>query len=260
METLRYENKKNRVAWKGVSLEDGDAFRDFMQNKVASRLRDEEGSDDFEANLRSLAGTGFATENLNNILNAEIPETRNWATGEALAEAWLAKEHNIIWPWNMERDKRTPKASLPGADLVGFITENGQTQLVIGEVKTSSDSSSPPNVMYGRSGMTHQLDTIATNLAILNQLLKWLWPRCKGSEFENIYKSAVTLLLNSGNNTVYLFGVLIRDVEPDENDLKSRGEYLSTKLQKPTNSLLIALYLPCEISNLTTRITGGSST
>ena len=66
----------------------------------------------------------------------------------------------------MERDKRTPKASLPGADLVDFVSHNGETRLVLGEVKCSSDRNTPPNVMIGRHGMTKQLETLATDIGM----------------------------------------------------------------------------------------------
>ncbi|NCC61037.1 MAG: hypothetical protein EOM12_08860 [Verrucomicrobiae bacterium] len=56
---------------------------------------------------------------------------------EALAEAWLEKEHKVIWPWNMERDKRNANASLPGADLVGFVENGSEIRLILGEVKSS---------------------------------------------------------------------------------------------------------------------------
>ena len=37
------------------------------------------------------------------------------------------------FPWNSDRDKRTPKASLSGADLVGFIENGDEVVLVLGE-------------------------------------------------------------------------------------------------------------------------------
>ncbi len=258
METTNFDTQSGNVTWKGVTLENGLDFQNFMQNDVSARLNDDEGNEDFNIHLRSLASTGFAAESLDYILCAEHPEERDWAVGEAIAESWLAKEYGVVWPWNMERDKRTPKASLPGADLVGFISDNGETQLVVGEVKCSSDDGRPPGVMYGRTGMTHQLDRLATNLTILNQLLKWLLPRCRGTEFESSFNSAVTLLLKSGNKAVCLFGVLLRDVAPDEDDLKSRGECLASTIHSSTHCQLIALYLPCSISDLPTYVSGGS--
>lgn len=164
-----YQGHDHQVAWDGVGMVAGEAFDTFMTNDVASRLHDDEGASVFETHLRGLANTGFARDNLNEILAAAIPEERDWAVGEAMAEAYLAREHQITWPWNMERDKRTPKASLPGADLVGFVTVGAVVRLVLGEVKASTDPSTPPNVMHGRSGMGHQIDHLATNLALINQ-------------------------------------------------------------------------------------------
>ncbi len=157
--TISYEGNDLQVSWHGVSMEDGDGFNTFITNDVVSRLHDEEGTIEFEAHLRGLANTGFARNSLDAILAAEIPEERNWAIGEAMAEAYLESKHNITWPWNMERDKRNPKASLSGADLVGFKTDEDGIRLALGEVKTSTDVNTPPSVMSGRSGMTQRPDT-----------------------------------------------------------------------------------------------------
>ena len=205
--TVRYESQEQQVTWRGINMGDGDGLNAFMENDVASRLHDEEGGVEFEGHLRSLANTGFARDSLNAILAAEVPEERDWAVGEAMAEAYLASEYNITWPWNMERDKRNPHASLPGADLVGFRVTDGEVQLALGEVKTSTDANTPPSVMNGRSGMAHQIDNLASNLSLICQLLKWLLPRCKGTEHEASFNEAVSLFLNSGNKAIALFGV-----------------------------------------------------
>jgi hypothetical protein len=119
--------------------EGDDAFDAFLCSEVEARLHDTEGAEDFEAHLRGLANTGFKRDSLGAILAAEVPEERDWAIGEAMAEAHLQQAHDVVWPWNMERDKRTPKASLSGADLVGFQVEGDVLRLALGEVKTSSD-------------------------------------------------------------------------------------------------------------------------
>lgn len=209
--------------------------------------------------MRGLASTGFASNSLDDILAAEVPEERDWAIGEAMAEAYLTRRHDVTWPWNMERDKRTPKASLPGADLVGFEIIGADVRLVLGEVKTSSDSDTPPNVMNGRGGMIHQIDKLASDLGVLNCLLKWLLPRCKGTEYETFFNSAIIRLLHSGNRAVAMFGVLIRDTEPNERDLKARGQSLAVTLLEPSTCKLISLYLPCAVADLPARIVGGVS-
>jgi len=254
-----YESQNRQVSWRGVSMTDGDTFESFMTNDVASRLHDEEGTEEFETHLRGLATTGFARKSLDEILAAEVPEERDWAIGEAIAEAYLGREYEITWPWNMERDKRTPKASLQGADLVGFEVNGENVRLALGEVKTSSDENTPPYVMNGRSGMTHQLDNLANNMALINQLLKWLWMRCKGSEHEAPFNAAITLFLDSGNRAIALFGVLVRDTQPNERDLKARGQTLAGTLHDPTTCQLIAIYLPCAIQDLPARVSGGGS-
>lgn len=259
MEKISFECSKGQTCWRGIDIIEGNAFNSFMTEDVASRLYDEEGAREFESHLRSLATTGFARDSLSEILAAAVPEERDWAVGEAMAEAYLGRAHHVTWPWNMERDKRTPKASLPGADLVGFEINGVNVRLALGEVKTSGDTSSPPNVMNGRSGMTHQIDNLASNLGLTCQLLKWLLPRCKGTTHEASFNAAIALFLASGNKAVALFGVLIRDTEPNEMDLSSRGYSLARTLQAPTTCQLIAIYLPCAISDLPNRVSGGES-
>ena len=255
--TTIYNNQEGQVTWNGVSMEDGDGFNTFMTSEVASRLYDAEGHNEFETHLRGLANTGFARNSLNAILAAEVAEERDWAVGEAMAEAYLNHTYGIIWPWNMERDKRNPNASLPGADFVGFEIDGDNARLVLGEVKTSSDANTPPGVMKGRSGMAHQIDNLANNLSLICQLLKWLLPRCKGTTHETTFDVAVGLFLNSGNKAISLFGVLIRDTNPNALDLQVRGTSLAKGLQSPTTCHLIAIYLPCSISALPSCVLGG---
>ena len=255
--TTDYEGQDRQVSWQGVSMKDGDAFNSFMSNEVSARLYDEEVKDEFETYLQNLANTGFARDSLEEILAAEISEEPSWAVGEAMAEAFLGREYRIIWPWNTERDRRHPNASLPGADLVGFIVEDGATRLVLGEVKSSTDIRTPPSVMSGRSGLIHQIDKLANNLSLARQLLIWLLPRCKGTDHEISFKAAVRLLLESGNKALALFGVLIRDTQPNELDLQARGRTMAGKLEYPTTCDLSAIYLPCAIGDLPYRILGG---
>lgn len=257
MHTSVYSNSQDATSWNGVQFADGAEFDSFITNEVASRLYDEAGKADFTAHLNSLVSTGFAQDSLQAILEAEQPEERDWAVGEALAEAWLSHEHGVFWPWNMERDKRTALASLPGADLVGFVTQGSETRLALGEVKSSSDRDTPPNVMTGRKGMTRQLENLATDMSLMFTLLRWLQPRCRANNAELHFNGAIRTLLQSGKKAMTLFGVLVRDTQPDERDLRSRGQHLSSIVNAPADCHLLALYLPCSISSLPARISGG---
>jgi hypothetical protein len=256
-ETIRYQTQDRQVSWQGISMAEGDGFKSFMTTRVTSRLQDEEEANEFRAHLRDLASTGFAVDSLDKALAAEIPEERDWAIGEAMAEAYLERRHGITWPWNMKRDMRTPKASLPGADLVGFEIKGDSIRLTLGEVKTSGDADIPPGVMNGRSGMRHQIDELARNLSLIIQLLKWLWPRCKEAANQASFDAAVGRFFGSKNKDVALFGVLIRDTQPNELDLQARGRNLADDLEAPATCQLIALYLPCAIVDLPQRVSGG---
>lgn len=254
-----YKDEDRQVTWRGIKMEDTETFNTFITQDVASRLYDTEGHNEFVTHLQGLANTDLAQKSLNAFLTAQVPEKRDWAIGESLAEAYLHKAYQVIWPWNMERDKRHPKASLPGADLIGFRSEGGDTRLVLGEVKSSTDVNTPPGVMNSRSGMIQQIDNLANDLSRIWQLLKWLWPRCKGTENENLFNEAVKLFVNSGNKAVTLIGVLIRDTQPNQLDLQPRGKALAEKLRNPTLCHLMAIYLPCAIADLPSRLQGGAS-
>ncbi|MDL5052964.1 hypothetical protein QQ056_05265 [Oscillatoria laete-virens NRMC-F 0139] len=163
-------------------------------------------------------------------------------------------------PWNTERDKRNPFASLPGADIVGFQRNGDSHRLALGEVKCSSEAQSPPQVMRGRSGgLGHQIDTLAGNLGTICQLLKWLLPRIKRTEHEQYFNQACTRYFNSGRRDLVLFGILVRDQEVRGSDLEARGQSLGDRLQDPTHCSLIALYLPWPISRLPELIQQGGS-
>lgn len=257
MEIIRYNSTEGIVNWSGCLFKMNEEYINFVQKNVAARLYDQEGTEDFKAHLRGLASTGFEQNSLDKILAAEVPEERDWAIGEALAEAWLTKKHNAIFPWNLARDKRTPKASLPGADLIGFVEINNETRLLIGEVKTSSDKNTPPNVMTGRTGMIYQLEQLVTDLSLLCQLIKWLQPRCKNTDYEKQFNAALALMFKSSNKSFAVFGILIRDTLPCEKDLENRAKTLAKTVNLPTHCQLQAIYLPHSISELPSLVSKG---
>lgn len=257
---IAYQSTHGCVSWQGECALDGDTLTDFLSGPVADRLNDAEGGDELRSHLRGLSLTGMGQEALEEVLAAGAPEERDWAAGEALAEALLEEHHDVVLPWNNERDKRNPFASLPGADIVGFQRDGDTHRLALGEVKCSSEAQSPPQVMSGRSGgLGHQLDGLANKLSTVCQLLHWLLPRVKGTQYETIFNDACTRYLNSKRRDLALFGILIRDQEPKETDLAARGRGLGAFLQVPTGCRLIALYLPWPIRQLPSVIQQGGA-
>lgn len=248
------------VSCQGEFALDGDELGSFLRGPVAARFSDAEGGDELRSHLRGLDLTGMGQQALEEVLDADVPERRDWAAGEALAEALLEAHHDVVLPWNTERDKRNPFASLPGADIVGFQRDGNSHRLALGEVKCSSEAQWPPQVMSGRSGgLGHQLDTLASNLGTICQLLKWLLPRVKKTPHEGSFNNACERYFNSGRQDLALFGVLVRDQEAKETDLQARGSILGGRLQLPTRCHLIALYLPWPISQLPVAIQQGGA-
>lgn len=244
---VRYSGSLRNATWYGHEVGDRERFAAFLREVVRSRVSDAESG--FEADLRGLATTNMATERVEQLLRA-AQDPEGWEIGEALAECALQTDsgRKIDWPWNTVRDRRTPRASLPGTDLVGFCTREEGIFLVFGEVKTSSEKSTPPQVMYGGSGMMWQLEQSAHRLDIQRTLLQWLYTRCVAGPFRDMYETAVSRFLSSGGKDLLIIGVLIRDTEPNEADLQGRGEALVSRLPSPTRIELFAWYLPVPIA------------
>jgi hypothetical protein len=243
-----YGNEEIPLAWVGDKVSDEEAFRLYLASEVRARLHDEEERARLEADLLALAKSDMATETLKALLSA-VPDREPWEVGEALAECVLA-DQGARWPSHTDRDKRTPKASLPGADIVGFIGDGADARLAIGEVKTSAHADAPPSVMIGRSGMIHQLDELAGRVDVHRCLVQWLGSRCRGTPLHSVYQVAVRRYLESGGKDITLFGLLIRDTAPNELDLKNRAQALRQSIGTPTCVRLVALYLPCPIDQL----------
>jgi hypothetical protein len=246
------------VSWHGKKATDTDEVQAYLRGKVLDRLRDKEDASAFAADCTALSGTGMARDTLQKLLCAERAEREPWEIGEALAECIL-EEEGAIWPWNKERDKRTPQASLPGADLVGFAQQGGKTLLAIGEVKTSEDIATPPGVMHGRSGMIYQLESLAHDQSKHLCILRGLRVRCRNTDYLLLWKQVMQNYLESGGKEVVLFGVLLRDTEPHQLDIKNRADDLAAKIANPCRALLTVWYLPLGIANWPIIIRGTTS-
>lgn len=67
--------------------------------------------------------------------------------------------------------------------------------------------------------------------------------RAKGAAWSERFRTAGRRYLNNKSD-VQLYGFLVRDVDPHENDLRSRIEKLSMNCPEGTRIELLALYLP----------------
>ena len=248
-----YSNADGQVNWYGFQFELGEKFKEFMRQDVRSKLIDEEEISELDAIDQATSSSKFENEDVRTIL---VNGTPSWTIGEAIAETYLQNNCNIHWLWNTRNDVRTPNASLPGPDLVGFIQYKNDTKLVFGEVKTSRQQKKPPRVMYGSGGLIQQIIRLADDRSLKVYLCAWLLRKCKTTKYENTIKLACGTYLNPKFGSFSLYGVLVRDTVPDQADLKSGGEKLAAQLQAPADCHLVALYLPCKILELTELIGG----
>ena len=256
--SVAYSGAAHPVRWEGREVADRGRFERYMREVVRPRISDE--ISPFEAELQGLATTGVETEFVERLLLA-VTQPEGWEVGEAFAECALQDDagREVHWPWNMVRDRRTPRASLPGADLVGFLCDGQEVFLLIGEVKASSDARTPPGVMSGRGGMAWQLEQNATRLDVQRTLLQWLHARCQSESLGEMYRKAVERYLESEGKALALVGVLLRDTQPSELDLKAHGEVLSHRVADPTRIDLFAWYLPVPISGWPALVREGGS-
>jgi hypothetical protein len=246
--TKAYPHDIATDCWRGLVIDDSSEFDLYLRGPVWERVIDASFEQDFAADLAALATTGMDGSALKALLETSTPPL-DWEIGEAIAECLLKDEFDAIWPWNENRDKKTPKASLPGADIVGFLGEGEESIFLFGEVKTSSHSDNPPGVMSGRTGLAHQIDTLAEAPEIQVTLMRWLYARCKDApEFKARYDVAARRYLESGGTDFAIVGVLLRDTPAHPDDLRTRGTKLDALASSPRRRL-DAWYTPRAISD-----------
>lgn len=215
-----------------------------LSGPVASVVFDHEGMADITALLESLPDTDFEIDELAKILNDDTPP-KDWEVGEALAEVYLTHHRDSYFPWPDGRDIRKPKSSLPGADMIGFHGINKEIRFAFVEVKTSTENKYPPQVVkYGEHSLNKQLTDLRDKRPLRDKAVAYLGHRATKSGWKAVYQSAAKNYLKTGGTCVAIFGVLIRDVLPNRDDLSASWQLLSGNC--PANALieLLAIYLP----------------
>lgn len=214
-----------------------------LENRIVGILRDDTGRAHIKETLQDVADTDFSTQKLEQILDRN-PSIKDWQVGEAIAEAYLEDHKQCEFPWPSGRDIRNPNASPAGADLVGFRVQDKKIRFAFGEVKTSEEKKYPPQVVTGAHGLENQLKHLRDSRKDKDYLvILYLGYRSPGTTWEKSYRAATARYLNNPDN-VSLFGILIRDIEPDKKDLKSSAIRLGNKCPEKTSIELYAIYLP----------------
>jgi hypothetical protein len=236
-----YSTKISDIRVSGFSASDTDA-RQYLSSRVSTKIAESDGSEQLREHLAELKTTGFDTD----VLFAQIeslPQPKDWEVGETFAETILEDEHEAMFPWATGWDKRTPRASLPGADIVGFQNKSSP-RFIFGQVKSSSEKRIPPQVVQsGKDCLKEQMHCLRHQKSERQQLVQWLLPRVKGTAWESVFNEA---LGRYTSNNYYLVGLLIsggRDA--DSTDLTG----ICPDIQHSTGDgevSLLGYYLPFE--------------
>jgi len=180
---------------------------------------------------------------------------KTWRVGEAIAESYLVEHRHCEFPWPGGRDLKNPDSSPAGTDLVGFQTHaTTSVRFSFGEVKTSNQNEHPPSLMYGRHGLKQQLEDLRDSPAVKDALVKYLGLHASGRPWLGRFREAATRYIHDRTD-VAIFGVLVRDVEPNSLDCSERAKRLAQQCPPSSAIELLALYLPVDrISTLPQRV------
>lgn len=223
----------------GVSAADLD---EALSGPVAGVVFDDAGNEEIAALLSGVADTDFAQNNLEGLLSNDR-EPEDWRVGEALVECYLSANKDCYFPWPDGRDERKRGSSLPGADLVGFHRDGQIERFAFGEVKTSAQNVYPPSAAHGRHGLKQQMEDLCDRQEIRDDLIKYLAHRAIQATWQDRFRSAASVYLRDPCE-VRIYGFLVRDVPPHEDDLRARVSSLGRSCPASTVIELLALYLP----------------
>ena len=222
-----YKETHNGMSIRGIYYTEDDLNQSAQI--VADICLDTPGQKDFDNYILSLSDTGFQP------INAILTKIKDWQVGEGFAEAYLTAHFLCNFPWSNNRDLKNPNSSLTGADMVGFY----RGQFAFGEVKTSTEQEYPPQVTSKKGdGLNAQLKKLCHDYDGRWVLIQYLFHRMKG---KTEYKKACKSYLKDNKN-FYVFGVLVRDVEPKIDDWNYLRKHL--EVHGENKVYLVALYLP----------------
>lgn len=248
---VAFGNSEEWLAYQGIILDKG--FDRYLSERVRKRFYDLEGSALLFNEFGDIASTELEDKLIKDIFSVS-PPISGWRIGEALAECYLEDFEKAIFCYHSSRDMKNPKSSPQGADLVGFVNVNKEANMFLfGEVKTSGDEKSPPQVMYD---LKEQICDIKDKPDLRANLVRWLAFKVKDlPEFREAYEEALKLYMKEEEKYRYfIFGVLVRGTKPKDTDLKTKYEDIKKGSSNGTKLKLIALYIPQKIENMENHI------
>ena len=99
--------------------------------------------------------------------------------------------------------------------------------------------------MRGRTGLKKQLEDLRDRNAIRDDLVRYLGYRAGSASWLARFRRAAKRYVGNSSD-VRLYGVLVHDVEPHQDDLRARVDDLGAGCPEGTRIEILALYLPRE--------------
>lgn len=221
-----YEFNKGHIACSAFDIKESSSCERWLKDDVAKRVYDEPLKQEFQETVNGIASEGFNIDILQQYANLPDSQATEGDIGEGIADLFLTERQNYHLPPHRRRDLRTPKGSLPGADIAGYVEELGVELFVFGEVKASGQDIAPPSVMtHTNEGMPAQLIRLATRIDIRRQLLFYLQTRAKGTPLWDRHTAAMTSL---ASGKYKLVGVLVRSTAPRNADVDGPASKLQS--------------------------------
>ncbi|MGC8771804.1 MAG: hypothetical protein ACP5Q5_11210 [Brevinematia bacterium] len=250
--TIKFSHGESSfLGYKGIHFDEKETHS-LLNKGVKDKLTDSPQRTNLLNHLNTLLqDTGFQSSQslLTDIQALENPiiDVQNFRIGEALAEVVLEKKFQCRFSWNELRDARNPKANKTGADLVGFIEIDNEILFLFGEVKTSSEQKSPPQVMTNPDGIENQLKDLYDDQQKRRILISYIQNKIglvNNNAFKNDFDSAIKSYYRQNGGKYLLYGVLVRDTQPNEIDVKQSFDKLKNEILEPIGLKLLAIYLP----------------
>jgi len=237
--------------YKGVSFSDIE-YKELLKNEVKDKLLDTPQRNEMISNLKALKSeTGFEVSerlllDIQYLQNPKV-DVQDFRIGEAFAEICLEKHFNCHFYWNELRDARNPKGNKTGADLVGFIEIGNEILFLFGEVKTSSEQKSPPQVMTNPTGIENQLRDLYRDQNKRFNLILYIQSKIGVSNninFQNDFNEAIKNYYRQNEGKYMLYGILVRDTtDVNENDVKVSYNKLKNEMLDHIGLRLLAIYV-----------------
>ncbi len=102
--------------------------------------------------------------------------------------------------------------------------------------------------------MKRQLEDLKDSTKIKDDLFKYLGYRASAAAWKGQYQGAAKKYIKSKTN-VRVFGFLVRDVEPHQDDLRVRVNRLAKDAHADMKIELLAVYLPAgSVSTLSSKV------